>query len=495
MPMNATELGDAVDRLIRQHRQEKPRLDTIAAWLSGRAHGLYVPNKVTTEFRSLVNQSRFNVLPLVVTTVAQSLYIDGYRPTSTRPGRSADGTNTGIWDTVWQANRMDSRQASIWRAAIKYGWSYTTVLPGPDGGPGPTITPYSPRSLTALYDDPVNDEWPTLAMTVRRPIVADTRDLSTLDEVPDVNNGAQLTVYDTEFAYKVTNANGKWVADPEATAHGLGVVPVVRFLDEQGNDDNPLVPSTGKIESLIPAQQQLNQISFSLAMALQYGAFRQRWVTGMAIQEDANGVPIEPFNVAVDKLLHAEDDRVKFGEFNQTDPSGYLNARDKVLGFIGSVAQIPPHNLIAGPAISNISAEALAALQYAHRNDIAEHQDSFGAGARQMFRLAGLAAGDQAAWADDSAWVHWGDTTPRSFGELVDGLGKLAAMLDVPPEALWDRIPDTTDAELEEWKRLAERRAQERMMQLTAFVDEQTPDPDPEALADANPGIVNGSTP
>lgn len=484
-PKSVGELGDAVDRLVRQHRDEKPRLDTIAAWVSGRAHGLYVPSKITSEFRSLVTQSRFNVLPLVVTTVAQSCYIDGYRPSSS-PGRSADAANVDVWDSVWQANRMDSRQASIWRAAIKYGWSYTTVVPNGDGA---RITPHSPRSLTAIYDDPINDEWPTLAMTVKRPILADATGMSR-DEVPTPDNGAELTVYDDEYIYTVVSNGGRWEAETEAVRHGLGVVPAVRFLDEQGNDDDPAVPSTGKIESLIPAQMQLNQISFSLAMALQYGAFRQRWVTGMAVQQDANGVDIEPFNVAVDKLLHAEDDRVKFGEFNQTDPSGYLEARDKVLGFIGSVAQIPPHNLIAGPGISNISAEALAALQYAHRNDIAEHQDSFAAGARQMFRLAGKATGNLAAWEDDSAWVHWGDTTPRSFGELVDGLGKLATMLDVPPQALWDRVPDTTDAELADWRRLALERSQERMMQLTAFVDENVPTEEP-----ANAGVGNGSAP
>jgi hypothetical protein len=227
---------------------------------------------------------------------------------------------------------------------------------------------------------------------------------------------------------------------------------VVRFKDRYDLD----VP-LGKVEPLIPIQQQINQTTFNLAMALQYAAFRQRWVTGMEIQTDDAGNQKAPFNIAVDQVLQAESTDSKFGEFNQTDVSGYLEARDKQLLHVASVAQIPPHNLLVGAGISNISADALAALEAGHRQDIAEHQTSFGESIEQVMRLAGLAMDDRDAWEDTSAQVMWRDTTPRSLAQTADALGKFAQMLSIPPRALWELIPGVTDQDLERWEEMADR--------------------------------------
>ncbi len=69
-----------------------------------------------------------------------------------------------------------------------------------------------------------------------------------------------------------------------------------------------------------------------------------------------------------------------------------------------------------------------------------------------MLRLAGKAMGDDAAWADMSAQVKWRDTTPRSLAQVADALGKMAQMLEVPAEELWEKIPDVTDQDLDRWK-------------------------------------------
>lgn len=421
--LSSEQLMGAVDRLVEARQVEARRLDPIHAAVRGATDDLYVPRSATAEYRRLVDQSRFNVLPLVVGQLAQALYVDGYRS-------AVSGETNPVWDEVWQPNRLDARQAGLYRAAIQYGVSYARVLPG---DPAPVITPLSPRRCTALYADPMVDEWPELAMVT--------------------GPGQTATVYDDEAAYTVRlpeNGGGAVVLD--VGEHGLGVCPVVRFLD--GYDDLDEGPC-GKVEPLLPVQRQLNQLTFGLLMGAQYAAFRQRWVTGMAIPEDETGAPFEPWNAAVNRVWHAESPDARFGDFAQTDLSGYLDARDKALLYISSTAQIPPHNLIVGSGISNISAEALAALEAGHRQDISEHQTSFGESVEQMLRLAGLAMGDLATWEDTSAQVVWRDTTPRSLGQVADALGKLAQMLDVPPRALWERIPGVTQQDLARWERLA----------------------------------------
>jgi hypothetical protein len=51
--------------------------------------------------------------------------------------------------------------------------------------------------------------------------------------------------------------------------------------------------------------------------------------------------------------------------------------------------------------------------------------------------------------------VVWRDTQARSFAAVVDALGKLATMLGVPPQELWEKIPGVTQTQIERWKAAA----------------------------------------
>ncbi|MET9953518.1 phage portal protein [Streptomyces sp. NPDC006339] len=456
-PLSADALAKVVAALLAGRRAESGRMSLIHAYLKDQVCDIYVPKSATVEYRKLVDQARFNILPLIVSSVAQGLFVDGYRP-------SGSVNNSPVWDRVWQPNRMDARQSGLYRAALQYGYSYAVVLPT-DEDQAPVITPYSPRRATALYDDPINDEWPEYAMTIGIPRPVLTKSSSQMDAL------VEITVLDDQFTYTVDvpavlvqqSPTGRGeplpfegvAIDPtkvRTKAHGLGVCPMVRFLESYDDlDDGP----AGIVYPMLPAQRQLNQTTFGLLMAQTYAAFKQRWVTGMAIAEDEDGNPIEPWNAAVNRVWQSDSPDTKFGEFSETNLDGYLNSRDKTLLYVSSARQIPPHTLVVGNAVSNISAEALAALNAGHDLDIGEHKTAFGESVEQMLRLGALAMGDTATWQDTSAQVVWRDTTPRSLAQVADALGKLAQLLDVPPRALWERIPGVTDTDIARWEAMA----------------------------------------
>ncbi len=465
-PMDAKALTPVVQALLAARRAEAPRLNEVYAYLHDQVVDIYVPKRATAEYSMLVDQSRFNITNLLVSSVANNLFIDGYRP-------AKQAENADVWNTVWQPNRMDARQAGIWRSSLSYGHSFVRVLPGKLAKkPAPVLTPFSPRKCTALYEDPINDEWARYVLVVgnRRPEFADGA----------VSYVVDIKVYDENFEYAATLPAG--MADTAAyrtptidlatfaglqfdpakvkvREHGLDYAPFVRYVESFGDlDDGP----TGVVYPMLPAQRQLQQTTFGLLMAQQYAAFKQRWVTGMGLDEDENGVAQQPFNPAVDTMFSAEDIDTKFGEFGQTDLGGYLTSRDKTLLYISSVRQIAPHTMVVGDAVSNISAEALTALEAGHRQDIAEHQTCYGEGNEQLMRLAGLAMGDRAAWNDTSAQTRWRDTVPRSLAQIADAFGKLATMLQVPPEELWEKLPDVTDQDLERWKATKKKNDAER---------------------------------
>lgn len=502
--MSADRLQAVLSGLRRAREIEYPRLANIRSYLLDQATDIYVPKKANAEYKLLVEQSKFNLMPMVVSTLAQALKVDGYRPMGPN-GRAPSSENSPIWDAVWQPNRMDARQSSLYRASASYAYGYALVLPG---DPAPVITPYSPFRMTAIYSDPVNDLWPAYAMSVdhadaltgSNPSADPARPL--IDPLVEAVVGpVNVRVYDEDWVYTISvppasraNAPGELIT---AELHGLGHVPVVRFPDSEDLDGLCL----GKVEPLIPIQRQIVQTTFSLLMAQQYGAFRQRWATGMAIEEDDDGKPLEPWNSAVDSVWQNESPDGKFGDFAETDLGGYLNSRDKAILFVAAAGKVPPHDLIIGAGISNISADALVALESAHRADVDDHQTTFGESIEQMLRLAGLAMKTpegRKAWEDDSAQVVWRDTTPRSLAQIADALGKLAVQLEIPPEALWERIPGVTDQDIARWKEL---KAEKRRQDAEAFetlVDAEADDdgeivPPPTAEPEPAAATANGT--
>lgn len=449
--------GDIVptaSRLLKLREGEQARLQRIADYMAGKHSSVYVPKGARAEYRWLTDRAKVAILPLIVTVVAQNLYVDGYRP-------AGSDSNATPWAT-WQANRMDARQHGVHRASLTYGASYAVVMPGM---PLPVITPFSPRRLTALYADPVNDEWPIFAVE---------------SKMENTASGQRkvVRVYDDQARYTlVAKADGSNLTlldgDEGMQQHGLGVCPVVRFINSDDLDGDGVI---GEIEPLIDSQDQLNMTTFNLLMAQQYAAFRQRWVTGMAPPIDEAGNAIEPFRSRVDGLFVAEDSDTKFGEFDATDLKGYLDSREATIRHISTMSQVPPYHLLG--QMVNLSAEALAAARDGLDRKTGERQALFGEAWEQTLRLCALASKDTKAWNDTAAQVVWRDTSARSLAQTVDALGKLVTMLGVPPQELWEKIPGVTQTDVERWKSAAHQG--DAMARLNDVINKQmTPRPDP----------------
>lgn len=437
-------------RLLKLRESEQPRLQRIKNYMGAKHDSVYVPKGARAEYRWLVERAKVKILPLIVTVVAQNLYVDGYRP-------AGKDENASPWG-VWQANRLDARQHGVHRAALTYGAAYTLVMPGK---PVPVITPFSPRRMTAVYADPVNDEWPIFAIEDRLENTAD-------------GQRRVVRVYDDQARYTLRGkADGSELAmdgDNAVMTHGLGVCPVVRFVNTEDLDGDGVL---GEIEPLIDAQDQLNMTTFNLLMAQQYSAFRQRYVTGMVPPQDGNGNPTEPFRARVDGLFVAEDPETKFGEFGATDLGGYLNSREATIRHISTLSQVPPYHLLG--QMVNLSAEALAAARDGLDRKIDERESLFGESWEQTLRLAALAANDVDAWNDTAAQVVWRDTSARSLAQTVDALGKLVTMLGVPPQELWERVPGVTQTDVKRWKTAAEQG--DALGRLNGIIEKQMSQP------------------
>ena len=336
-------------RMLEWRAADADRLERLYGYVRNRQRFLWLPAAAPLEVRRIAEMSRVNVLGLVVDSVTQSMYVDGYRAPKTEEEAPA-------W-SIWQRNRLDARQMGVHRAGVSYDVSYVTVLPG---DPVAVIRGVSPRNMTAVYGE--DDDWPMWALEKMRSAV---------------KGKALYRLFDDTHVYYTQADSGGGVEYVSDEAHDLGKVPVVRFLAKDDLDDEV----TSALEDLIPIQDQINLTTFGLLVVQHYGAFPQKWIAGwMADTAD------EKVQVAANKVLTFEDPDTKLGEFAAADLSGYIESRRDSLRNLAAISQTPAHAL-RGELI-NLSAEALAAAEQTERRKVTEYETMFGESWEQVLALA-----------------------------------------------------------------------------------------------------------
>lgn len=392
--------------------EEQPRLQRLHAYIHNQQAAGWLPASVPQEVRRISAMSRVNVLGLVVQSVTQSMYVDGYRVPKVADEEPA-------W-LVWQANNLDARQTGVHRAGISYDIAYVTVLPGE---PVPVIRGVSPRNMTAVYGD--DDDWPAWALEKRRSAVKDKH---------------LYRLYDDECCYWMeVDSTGSRVEYISSEMHDLGKVPVVRFLARADLDDEV---TSSFDDDLIPIQDQINLTTFGLLVVQHYGAFPRQWITGWMADDES-----DQLKATMRSIWTFEDPDVKIGQLQAAALDGYIDSRRDALRNLAAISQIPAHQLRG--ELVNLSAEALAAAEQAEQRKITEAETMFGESWEQVLGLANEIEGRQT---DPLAQVRWKDTEARAFAATVDGLGKLATMLQIPVEELWEKVPGTTQADVQRWK-------------------------------------------
>jgi hypothetical protein len=420
------------DELFPRWSQERDRLDRIDRWYRFDHEDIKLPRRATTELKVLAELSKIPWLGLVVGSVAQCMYVDGYR--SPLDATRTEPESTGPWRT-WQANAMDRRQVAVHRAALAYGYAYVTVLPGEDDdGKRSVLRGASPRKMFAAYGDVADDDWPMYAIRV--------------ETAPDKNHLVRL-IDDTDIHYvTVPNTGGK-AEYITAETHGADVCPVVRYansLDLEGR-------SPGEVEPFIPAAARINKTSFDRMVTQHFSSWKVRTVSGMAEPDDEETANRQKLQLRQDDILIAEDADTKFGSLDESPLDGFIAAWRSDVEALAAVSQTPTH-MLTGQLI-NLSAEALAAARAGLTQKVAERQRAFGASHAQALRLAAALEGNADDARDVMGRVTWQDMEIRSMSQAVDALGKAATMLHIPVQALWGRVPGVEKSDVDEWALMA----------------------------------------
>ncbi|WP_280317289.1 phage portal protein [Nocardia wallacei] len=454
--MNREQAVDAVRQMLSGPRPfELERLDRIDAamrpWTAQRAlQCLEIRGLTSTQIEGplaplagLARKSQTNFLPLILDTFSQSMKVDNYLSGGTidPETKSRDRDTAAPWEW-WQRNKMDARQTGVHRTALQYGVSYVTALPSlrpNDPSNGVYLRAVSPRQMTALYGEPlewdpryggpVDDDWPIMAMEMKGPAIR-LYDEQAVHFI-GVKSVPQSALGWRDASY-LRPSNFEYI---EGRTHGVGVCPVIRYQDRMLLDGEEVF---GIIEPLMVIQERIDETVFEALVAQYYSAFRQRYVMGWMPKDQADAL-----RQAASDTWFFKDPNVKVGQFEATDLKNYSGAKADAVRDLAAIGQVPAQN-VGIDGISNISEATLAGLEAGKDRKADEIETSLGESHEQMLRTCAHIAGDAESAADFASEVVWRDKTARSFAQTVDGLGKLAQMLGIPDEVLWEDIPGWT---------------------------------------------------
>lgn len=453
MALTDAQIPDALANAWNKIISDGERMSKMRDYHRGKQMFPRPPANVDTTLFDLVKRSTMNLMRLAVNIPSQLSFIDGY----SRVDSGVVERDPVEWG-VWHKSGFKAQQTNVFRTSLIYGHSFVMVDPATG-----ILRLLTTQNTTAFFADPVNDRVPIYAVTLQK-WDAGRNVLVYMDDqhIVRVPYESNLLAWDKNLLYN---------NDVIVEKHSLGRCPVVRFtceLDDEGR-------AVGIVESLIPAQDRVNQTVFDLLVTQTYGSFGVRWatgVTGEAVLDengqqrvDANGFPVyTPMEVSQNRVMMTDNPEARFGTLPATPLGGFIDALDSAVRAFAVLGNIPPHSLLG--SMNNLSGETIEAAMGQTSRFTHMLKVSWGESVLALMELV------RAAWGipepEGSKYqVRWREMSDASIAQTVDALGKAATMLGVPGEALWSRVPGVTDADLMHWRNMRDEQAEAQLFDST----------------------------
>lgn len=433
-PLSVEELCPLVQSLRGRLSRQRQDAAAIDSWLRPDAvTGFRIPDKAGREHEQLAALARTPWLGLVVTNVAQAMYVDNVV--------SETGEDPALWK-LWVSNGMPAAQVSNHRAMVGYGQSFAVVTPAVlDGVETARIRCLSMKRMAVEWVDPATDVYPAYALEALSPSGGNSR----------------WRFYDSHYRYSLADGErtGEYRLEALPFLHGVGVTPVVRFANMLDLDGNV----TGEVAPFIPTAARINKTSYDRLLAQHFNSWKTRTISGIDLPENEDPglermeTDATKLKLAQDDILISEDPDTKFGVLDGTSLDTYVAAWRSDIEALAAVSQTPAHALTG--QLVNLNAEALAAARAPLTQKVWERQVNAGQSYSRVLRLAASIAGMDGQAMDPLVRVTWQDMEIRSMSQAVDALGKAAVMLGIPKRGLWGRIPGVERSDLQAWEMMA----------------------------------------
>lgn len=401
------ETSDIVEKLILRLEKQARSVAEYRKYYDGDYSLSFSTEGYSREFGKMLEEISDNWMPLVVEAVSERMNVEGFR----------FGQNEGdaeAWD-IWQRNFLDADSSLHHTALLRDGIGAVLVWGNPETDE-PVITVEDSQEVYVQ----------TVAGNRRQRTFAIKRWVDDWDGQTEYVN-----LYTPTTLLKLVRKSG-WQILEEAK-NPMGVVPVVPFYNRP---DVRADIYRSELKDVISNQRQINKILCDAIVASEFAAFRQRWASGVEVEKDDRGRPINPFVSNVNRVWIAEDAGTKFGSFEAADLGNYVTLLENRIQSIASRTRTPPHYLL-GSSGTFPSGETLKATETGLIAKTKSRMRHTGEGWEEVMRLAFNAASDDLRASYYRAETIWADPESRTEAEHVDALVKLRS-LNVPLRQLWE---------------------------------------------------------
>ena len=448
---------------------DQPRMVLMRRYYRGEHPLPFVPRDLQVAYREMLQRSKSNYMRMVAKAPAQRLKVQGFR----RAGSlSADA---GAWGR-WVGSGMEAQSPMSILDSLICGRSFLSVWRD-QGADAATIRAEDPLSTLLAYDSRsrkriaglrlTTDEWtggtsadvwlPDGCYRFHTPRSSIAKSVSWPQSwSPGGPINAQLvasfSMSSAESAVAFEQWQNQWTEVEFIPAQLPGVIPVVEVTNSPSLTRWP--DGESEFEDVTPTQDRINEMLFNRALAAWTTAFRQKWATGLELPVDEHGNPVEPFKAAIDRLWVSEDERTKFGSFEATDLSPFIDSIEQDVQSISVQKQIPRHYFMQQG--QDPSGDAMRSAEGGLVANVEDKQQVIGAAHAELNRIAdeleGVSAGPVS-----TVWAN-----PRTYGEgeIADSVAKLVTAGLIPLRTGQERL-GYSPAEIEQMDALF---AQERLM-------------------------------
>lgn len=396
----------------RQFPETVPGLNRLRAYAEGHPPIPHVPGIDPLTASEWMRDARTNWSALVIDSPAERLGVDGFLFGSDS-GETADSEA----QEIWQENGMDAESDLVHYGALSQRRSFVIVDKNTDGRPrllhktayqvAVEYDPHDPRKVIAALYLHLDDWTGNTRATLWTPDMQVYDYVSPLTEVVFPERGIAL---DSWEVFSLPSGGL-----PTDTTNTLGQIPVVPFVNRR----NKRRAGFAEHEDVMSIQNRINLSLINLMSAMKYGAFKQRWIAGLEVDEDPiTGEKISPFQLDVKTLWTVDDAEAKFGEYSATDLRPYIAAVESAVQDLAAISKTPPHYLLG--QIVNVSGDALKAAETGLVSKVRAKQREFGESWENVMRLAFKVIGDEERATDWNAETIWRDPESRTVGELAD---------------------------------------------------------------------------
>jgi len=366
------------------------------------AHPVVVSDETSQKFKRMAGLSTTNLMGLAAEATAERISVEGIRV-----GDEPDADDDA-W-RIWGESNFDAGSDEAITAAIICARSFVSVSP-PANGKGPRLNYEDPRNVVLAKDGEGNR-------------------IAALKVFTDEWTGDTLgTLYTPQFVVRMQNVSDdpfnepRWLARQmpvgreAVTSNPLGEVPFFEL------ENRPLGEIRSELASLYTPQLLLNQTMYNIQAIAEYGAFRQKWATGIEVPRDpATGQPVAPYEANVAKLFVAEGADARFGDFNASDLQPHLSLAREIAGHMARISRLPITYFLTD--VANLSADALALLVSGLvakcRRRVKGYEPAFEGAIQLAFRTMGDAR------ASERISIKWADMETRSMAQAADAAVKL----------------------------------------------------------------------